>query len=281
MQRRVLIAGCGYVGTALGESLAQRGHSVFGARRTPGVIAPGVASVTVDVTAPLEPSSLPDAIDTVVYAVAADSRDESDYRRAYVTGVENLLATLRRRRDPIRRFVLLSSTGVYGQTDGRWVDEDTPTESRGTGAILEEGERTALAAEVPAVVLRLGGIYGPGRLSLIDRVRAGAAGCPAGAPQYTNRMHRDDIVAAVEHILDLPTPAPLYLGVDDEPADTATVVRWLAAELAAPEPKTVPAEPGRPNKRCRNRLLRASGFALRFPTFREGYRDILRNDRPI
>lgn len=276
MSRRVLIAGCGYVGTALALQLAERGDVVFALRRRPIPLAPGVSTIGLDLAQPFAPEALPPQIDTVVYAASADSRSEDAYRRAYVGGPLHLIDALGRGGAPPHRFLLLSSTGVYSHADGRWVDEATPTESRGTGAILEEGERRVLSAGVPAIVLRLGGIYGPGRRSLIDRVLSGAAGCPQGPAQYTNRIHLADIVASIEHILGLDAPASLYLGVDDEPADTCTVVRWLAAATGARPPQSVPAQGDRPNKRCRNARLRGSGFVFRYPTFREGYTQVLR-----
>jgi nucleoside-diphosphate-sugar epimerase len=272
---RLLIAGCGYVGGALAASASARGETVFGLRRTQRPLPAGVGSVVADLAEPASLAALPGDIDSVVYAASADERSEVAYRRAYVDGPLTLLRHLERRGDPLRRFLLVSSTGVYGQADGSWIDEDTPTLSRGTGAVLEEGERRCLESAASTVVLRLGGIYGPGRRNLIDRVLSGQAGCPGGVPVYTNRIHLDDIVAAIEHLLAAETPSPVYLGVDHEPADTCTVVRWLAEQTGAPAPLAIAAEPVRTNKRCRNDRLVASGFRFRYPTFREGYTQVL------
>lgn len=273
--RRLLVAGCGYVGSALAAAEGAAGTTVFGLRRTLRPLPAGVTPVVADLADEASLAHLPPDLDTVVYAAAADERSDAAYRRAYVDGPVTLLRHLARRGDPLRRFLLVSSTGVYGHNDGSWVDEDTPTGSHGTGAVLEEGEQRCLAAPVSTVVLRLGGIYGPGRRNLIDRVLRGEAGCPAGPPVFTNRIHLADIVAAIRHLLDLPQPDSVYLGVDDEPADTATVVRWLAARTGAPTPQTTPATPVRSNKRCRNARLVASGFRFRYPTFREGYTQVL------
>jgi len=285
--RRVLIAGCGYVGSALATHLHVRGDAVFALRRSPTPLGEGIGTIALDLSAEIPDALLPDAIDTVVYAASADERSLPAYRRAYVDGPTRLATYLRLRGDPLRRFVLLSSTGVYGQTDGSWVDESTPTQGHGTGAVLAEGEQMLLAQTPQAVVLRLGGIYGPGRRNLIDRVLAGMAGCPEGAPVFTNRIHLDDIVAAIDHILTLDAPERIYLGVDDEPADTCTVVHWLATATGAPEAARIGAGAERANKRCRNERLRASGFDFRYPTFRHGYRSILqqlgllRGDAPL
>jgi len=275
MQQRVLIAGCGYVGTALAAHLAADGHSVFGLRRTLVHMPAGVTPIAADLTEPASLTALPTGLDSVVYAAAADGRSEASYRRAYVDGPAYLLRHLEDRGERLQRFVLVSSTGVYGHSDGSWVSEETPTQSRGTGAVLEEGERHCLASPYPTAVLRLGGIYGPGRRGLIDRVLAGAAGCPQGPPIYTNRIHLEDIVAAIEHLLIVPNPREVYLGVDHEPADTCTVAHWLAAATGAPAPHPEAPPAVRANKRCRNDRLLESGFRFRYPTFREGYTQVL------
>ena len=128
-------------------------------------------------------------------------------------------------------------------------------------------------------MLRLGGLYGPRRTSLVDRVRTGQAALQKGQPRYTNRIHRDDVVGALAHLMDLEGPAPLYIAVDDDPVEEAVLLRWLAGVLGAPEPQTEKRPQHRnrsvTSKRCRNDLLRASGYELQFPSFREGYASLV------
>jgi nucleoside-diphosphate-sugar epimerase len=143
-----------------------------------------------------------------------------------------------------------------------------------------EGERLLLEGPFPATVLRFGGIYGPGRTSLIERVRQGLATCRDGPPLYTNRIHREDCAGALQHLMTSPHPDEIYLSVDYEPADQCDVLRWLADQLGAPPPRVeTPAEDDtrrqRTNKRCRNAKLVASGYVFRYPTFREGYAALL------
>jgi nucleoside-diphosphate-sugar epimerase len=179
----------------------------------------------------------------------------------------------------VRRFVFVSSTGVYAQQDGSWVDEDTPAEPREfSDRALLDGERAVLGGPLPATVLRLGGIYGPGRTRLIESVRRGEARVRPGL--YTNRIHRDDAAGALAHLLALAEPAPVYLGVDDEPAAEADVLNWIADRLGLPRPPASRAVPHdrlehRGNKRCRNARLRGSGYGFRYPTFREGYASLM------
>src|SRR5690606_26975911 len=116
------------------------------------------------------------------------------------------------RKSPVRRFAFTSSTGVYGQSDGGWVDETSPAEAQGfSGRWIREGEKLLEASPCETVSLRLGGIYGPGRARLIGTVRDGSAVITDGPPRYLNLNHRDDCAAALEHLLFLDNPAPVYL----------------------------------------------------------------------
>ena len=289
---RVLIAGSGYIGTALGLLLAAGGHEAFGLRRDPSKLPAGIAPVAADLSEPIPSDALPPDLDAAVYAVspssALGSATDDAYHVAYVDGPRNLLAALGET-ESVRRLVFVSSTGVYGQTDGEWVDEGSPTEPRSTsGRRLLEGEGIVLGGPVPEpVVLRLGGIYGPGRASMIERALKNPF--PQDAPpQYTNRIHRDDCAGALRHLLAIPDPKPICLGVDHEPADRRTIAEWLASrsgkDLPDGNPSTPSNEPrdrpGRTNKRCSNRLLLDSGYEFRYPTFREGFAALLDGDAP-
>ena len=280
----ILIAGCGYVGTALGMRLAAAGHVVWGLRRSAEGLPSGLHCVAADLTAPATLQDLPPALDVVFYTAAPNGADDAAYRAIYVDGLRHLLEALVRQRQSPRRVLFTSSTAVYAQSTGEWVDETSPAEPRHfTGSRVLEGERLLLDGPFPATIIRFGGIYGPGRTSLLERVRQGLAPCRDGPPLYTNRIHRDDCAGALHHLMSLPLPESLYIGVDHESADQCEVLRWLAAQLGAPAPR-VEALPGtdtrrhRTNKRCRNAKLVASGYVFRYPTFREGYAALLAAD---
>jgi nucleoside-diphosphate-sugar epimerase len=273
---RVLIAGCGYVGAALAARLAEDGHDVWGMRRDPSGLPGGVRPLAADLRDPASLAALPDALDHVFYTAAADQWTDDAYRAAYVDGPRTLLAALAERGQPVRRVFFTSSTAVYGQADGEWVDETSVTEpATFTGTRMLEGERVFLDGPFPATVLRLGGIYGPGRTSVIERVRAGKAGC-APEPSWTNRIHRDDAAGALRHLLSIASPEALYLGVDREPADQCDVYRWIARRLGLPAPPVSADAPverarSRGNKRCSSARLAASGYEFLHPTYREGF----------
>lgn len=271
---RVLIAGCGYVGSALAARLAADGHEVWGMRRNPDGLPEGVRPVAADLR-DRATLALPSGLTAVFYTAAADGGSDDEYRAAYVDGPRNLIAALVARGERPRRVVFTSSTSVYGQTGGEWVDENSPTEPEGFGGRrMLEGEGIVRGGPFPGVVLRLGGIYGPGRTSYIDRVRSGAAECPAETT-YANRIHRDDCAGALRHLMLLPEPLPVYLGVDRAPADSCEVLHWLAATLGRPAPIRSASTRRRGNKRCRSDRLVASGYEFAYPTYREGFRALL------
>lgn len=277
---RALIAGCGYVGSALASMLVDDGHEVWGIRRNPAALPPGVHPLPLDLADPAALAGLPPRLDFVAFTATADAFTDDAYRRAYVDAPRNLLAALAAQGQSPKRVVFTSSTSVYGQEDGEWVDETSPTEPAGfSGARMLEGERAFLGGPYPASVLRLGGIYGPGRTSVLDKVRSGQAECPSG-PSWTNRIHRDDAAGALRHVLSLPDAAPAYLCVDREPAELCAIYRWLAARLALPAPPVVADAADarrrtRSNKRCSSALLAASGYAFRYPSFREGFQSLI------
>ncbi|MDX1657983.1 MAG: SDR family oxidoreductase [Nitriliruptorales bacterium] len=273
---RVLIAGCGYVGTALGLELAGDGHEVFGLRRDPGGLPDRIEPVAADLVDDGSLSAIPPDVEWVAITASADSRDVDAYRTAYLDGPDTLIGFLRDRGDPVRRLVFTSSTAVYGDRDGDWVEETSPTEpSSETARILVEAEEQLRDAPFETVVARLGGIYGPGRTRLLEQVRRGEAECPE-EPTYTNRIHRSDCAGALAHLLSLDEPKPVYNAVDHDPAERCEVLRWLADELGAPEPRVSPDTRRRGSKRVSNERLVASGYVFRFPSFREGYAPLTR-----
>ncbi len=273
--KRFLIAGCGYVGRALGVRLAGEGAEIWGLRRsTQATELEGIRPIAADLTDPATLRDLPGDLDAVVYAASAGGSTPEAYEAAYLRGLENLLAEV-----APRRLVFVSSTAVYGDRRGAWTDEGSPTTPEHfSGRILLEAERLALKGPAQAVVLRLGGIYGPGRERLIRDVAEGRAARPA-EPVFTNRIHRDDAAGVIAHLLTLDRPEPVYLGVDSEPADLGAIYAWIAARLGRPEPPpaTAPGEGrlARGSKRCVNARLIAAGYRFAYPTFREGYGELV------
>jgi len=285
----VLIAGCGDLGTEAGLRFAAAGHTVTGWRRSPQKLPAPFRGVAADLTGGLP--AVPADTDVVVITPAAPHRTEQAYRDTYVGGVGNVLDALERDGVRPRRILFVSSTAVYGDAGGGWVDEDIPARpASATGAILLEAEELLRARRPEGIVLRLSGIYGPGRTRLIDQLRSGAAALP-GRSHLTNRIHRDDAAAAIVHLSTaVADPAPLYLVTDDEPAELGEVLGFLAAELGLPVPAAAELDAGTPpsgaassagmpgrggDRRLSNARLRGTGFDLVYPSYREGYRSML------
>jgi nucleoside-diphosphate-sugar epimerase len=273
---RVLIAGCGYVGGELARRLVRDDDAVFALTRSGKPTIAGATSVRADLTVPESLDALPGDLNAVVFTAGSDESSDEAYGRIYVDGLRNLLERLRTQSPGLERLILASSTGVYGQDRGELLDETSETRpTRFSGRRMLESEAIATSVFCKHVIVRFGGIYGPGRTRFLERIRSGDAPLSAG-PAYTNRIHRDDCASALRHFLRLPDPAHVYLAVDHEAADRNEVIRWLSAELgvAPPEPAAGPAEPPS-GKRCSNRRLLESGYVFRYPTFREGYRAML------
>ncbi len=263
----VLIAGCGDVGGELARRLLADGCTVYGLRRRTNLLPEGVRPVAGDVSDPVSLQAMPAGIDLLCYTAAADARSAAAYRAAYVDGPRNVLRAVVRTSSP-RRVLYASSTRVYPQSAGEWVDEASSTVSDDPYArLLLEGEAAVRESAAAAVVVRFAGIYGPDRTRLIERVRAGDP-CSAA---YTNRIHRDDCAGVLRHLLRLERPLPLYLAADGEPATQCAVMAWMAERLGLPVPSSADTESSKSGKRCRNARLVASGYEFEYPSFREGY----------
>lgn len=279
--KQVVIAGCGDLGTALGLRLRQRGWKVFGLRRDTSALPEGIEPITGDLTCADKPEQWPDKVDYLVYCPAAGKRDAQLYQQLYVQGLEHVIGWLKHGRKLPGHLLQVSSTGVYAQKEGEWVTENSRAlPESDTGRSLLEAEDVALRCGFPASVVRLAGIYGPGRNRLIDQVRSGLH-VPAESPQYSNRIHRDDAVALLEHLL-LEADrdellAPCYLGVDDEPASMHEVASWLAEQLGTTLQEGGPTSGRVGSKRCSNALARESGWVPRYPSYREGYGEMLQS----
>ncbi|ANM32141.1 hypothetical protein ABI59_07775 [Acidobacteria bacterium Mor1] len=276
---RILIAGCGYVGAELARRLVGDGVEVTGLGRRAEAPLEAIDWIRGDLA---DRDSLTElatrGFDAAVFAASPSSPDETGYRRIFTEGLGNLIDALAAASPAPKRLLFTASTAVYGQTDGEWVDEDSPTKPpRYNGRILLQAERLLEAAPFTTSSLRLGGIYGPGRTRLIDQVRRGDASLDPGPPQFTNRIHRDDAAGALRHLLGVESPASVYLGVDSDPAARNEVTRFLAERLGVPCPAVAdaPAPRRAGSKRCRNTRLLRSGYHFAYPSFREGYGEMI------
>jgi len=286
LSMRVLIVGCGYVGLPAGAELARQGHEVFGVRRSRSaeheLTAVGIKPLAADVTRPETLAGLPREFDWVVNCVASSGGGPGEYRRVYLEGTGHLMEWLAPQ--PPQKFVYTSSTSVYGQTDGSVVEESSPAgpESE-TAKVLVETEKLLVAAapEFPAVILRVAGIYGPGRGHGFRQFLSGEARLEGAGERVLNMIHRDDVVGCILAALRTGRPGEVYNAADDEPVSQRVFFEWLAAALGRPMPESVPGPDSRKrgltSKRVSNRKLKLElGYHFRHANFREGYREEIR-----
>jgi nucleoside-diphosphate-sugar epimerase len=288
---RVLIVGCGYTGLPLGARLAREGHEVTGIRRSRGsereLLQSGIQPILVDITSENTFARLPVVYDWVVNCVSSSKGDTEDYRATYLEGMQRLIEWLKQR--PPNKFVYTSSTSVYAQTDGSLVTEDSPTEPMAeTGRILVETEKVALKAvrlqQVPAVILRLAGIYGPNRGYWFRQYMSGKAEIENDGKRVLNMIHRDDVVGAIIAALKEAPAGEIYNVADDQPVTQIEFFSWLSEKLGRSLPPVAAQAPskerkrGLTNKRVSNlKLKNGLGYKFEYPTFREGYEEEIRS----
>jgi nucleoside-diphosphate-sugar epimerase len=276
----VLIAGCGDVGGRLATQLLACGWEVHGLRRDVSRLPQGVIGVAGDLFDKDCPATWPvGAVDYLVYCAAATDHNEAGYRAAYVQGLQYVLEWLSDYGQVPNRLLFVSSSSVYGQQDGEWVDETSPTVAGGySGRLMLEAEQVALDSGIPASLVRLTGIYGPGREWLLTQVRRGYR-VAIDPPLYANRIHVDDAAGLLAFLLEADRRGvaldDCYIGVDDAPAPLAEVVGWLREYLSVTEWAEDASVRRAGSKRCSNARAKALGWEPKYPSFREGYAAIL------
>jgi nucleoside-diphosphate-sugar epimerase len=276
--KRVLIAGCGDLGLRVARllGLENTANHSWGLRREPDVEStkdiPGFTWIACDFTQPSTLRDLPKDITHVLYAAAPNARTEADYRDVYREGLEHLLDAAAS--PALQRVLFVSSTAVYGDHGAQSIDEDTPTAPKSfNGRVLLETEQwlQSQSAQFETLILRLSGIYGPGRSYLLDRLRTGQATAPAAESHWVNRIHIEDAAAAVLHLMNLPKPQPIYLVTDSTPLPMRVLYDALAKLVGGPTPLEGPAPASIGSKRLSNARLRNSGFTFKWPDSRDGH----------
>ncbi len=281
MKKTTLILGCGDIGMVLGKELLEAGHHVIGARRSATALeGSGIEPLPLDLHHEEALATLPD-VDYVVYILSADRFDEAAYRAAYPDGLKAVLRTYEERDEAPKRLFFVSSTSVYGQKEGEWVDEEAPAESAGfAAALMREAEEALRASSLPSTAVRFSGIYGPGRDRLIRQVLEGRI-APKSPPMYSNRIHRDDCAGVMAHLIGLDAAGKplddLYLASDCAPEPLHEVMAWLASQLKVESTEVIQAPlRKRASKRCDNSRLRETGYDFRYPSYREGYAQVMK-----
>jgi nucleoside-diphosphate-sugar epimerase len=286
-----LVIGAGYLGERVGRLLAGRGVRVFGTTRSvdraQALRAQGIEPIVADVLVPDSLGDLP-AAEWVVYCVGADRRSGSSMRAVHVEGVRNVLDRIAARPT---RLVYTSSTGVYGPSQGGLVDEETtPEPVLESGKALLEAEQLLFERQaafgVSALVVRLAGLYGPGRMVRRLSVERGEP-IPGSADHLLNLVHVDDAAAAILAALERGEGGRVYLVCDDRPVSRREYYGLMAELLGMGPPSFVAPEPGSPDalrdqsqKRVSNRRMKLElKVSLAYPDVTTGMRAALAAER--
>ena len=288
----VMIFGCGYVGTALAEALTTLGLRVGAltrnAERAAALRKSGLAEVIeADLDGTDWQRKLSGRYDAVVNCVSSAGGGIDGYRKSYVEGQKRIIEWAETQK--LRSYVYTSSTSVYPQDGGVEVDEGADTSEAGSaGQVLLESERLieSNADRFDSwAVLRLAGIYGPGRHFLLNQLKDGDGVIPGRGDYHMNMIHRDDIVTAMLATLRSGSPSGIYNICDDQPTTKEAVLLYLAQQLDLPLPRFDPEDVsprlkrrgGRmPDRLILNQKAKAElGWQPRYPTYREGYATLL------
>lgn len=280
MTKRILIAGCGDIGTAVGAALCADGHQVVGLRRAcMAADETGIAYLQADLTRPETLRGLDTRFDQVLVIVTPNDRSAAGYEEIYLNGVGHLLQHFSAHNAKVP-VMYVSSTRVYGQRQGEWVDEDSETQPvDDCGRILLAAEQQVLAHNERNSIVRFSGIYGRAAQYLLKLAQQGQP-VQHTPPSYTNRVHRADCVGVLTFLVQKQLAGvPLashYLVSDDEPAPQWEVVAWLANRLGLAEPprQLLSTKVGQ-GKRCLNRRIRAAGYCFKYKSYRQGYADLI------
>ena len=268
--RRVLIAGCGYLGQATADVFETAGWEVEGwtnsSKSARELSAKHYRVDALDISNARQVATRPGNFDAVIHCASTRGGDVDLYRSVYLIGARNLLD-----RFPEAKILFTSSTSVYAQSNGEWVTEESPAEpNQETGKILREAEQLVLARD--GNVARLGGIYGPGRSFLLKRFLGGEAIVDPERDRFVNQIHRDDAAAALFLLVCRQSPGGgIYNVVDDRPILQSECYRWLAERLNRPAPpfgrSASKRKRGESNKRVSNAKLRTLAWVPRYSTF--------------
>ncbi len=277
---KILIVGCGAIGYELASTLADLGHEVVGLKRNPPTENQGKFNYfRADITVSADLEALDTDFEHIFFIVSTDSRNENSYHDIYGTGIDNLLNKLGRSGSQAS-WIFVSSTSVYGQNQGEWVDENSITvPTKSTSLKIVNAEQKLMASNPANVVVRFSGIYGPGREYLV-RMAKQTPSIQQKPPYFTNRIHQSDCVGVLVFLLEQRLAGvsleQCYVASDDDPAPLWDVITWMTEKLHCnpPSAKIADNDAGM-NKRCRNDRLKKLGYNFIYPSYKNGYLELI------
>jgi nucleoside-diphosphate-sugar epimerase len=293
--RHIVIFGCGYVGSALADRLMQNGYHVSALTRNSDKALElrmrGLRNVVCErLESDAWHSALKEPVDAWINCVSSAGNGLDGYRLSYVEGMRSIFGWSDRYQSDIKCAIYTSSTSVYPQDNGEWVDEAADCfAAPQTGKILLEAEQIFLhhPTSYPCHVLRLAGIYGPQRSYLIRQLQEQAEVLPGRGDYILNSIHRDDCVSAILQVLfnTSEKTGDIFNVADDQPLQKQKIMEWLATELNLAAPRFDPEIQSEralrrggkmPNRRISNaKIKRRLGWNPQYSSCLDGYREII------
>ncbi|WP_144391972.1 sugar nucleotide-binding protein [Pleionea sediminis] len=268
---RILLAGYGALAQQLAALRIAKKDDVIGIKRQK--IDSKIPLIYLDLSITKQLTAIPDRLDYVVITLSPDEMTDESYQKHYYESVNNLMRYLSKQ-ETQPYVIYVSSTRVYGQCKGEWIDEESETQPTSRkGQILLETENL-LSTYENSTIVRFSGIYGNTRDRLIKKIQKGS-GLQATPKLYTNRIHEDDCVGILSFLIDEHANQKelksLYLCSDHSPTPLYEVGKWIAKQYKVPTPKVLQLETNNQGKRCRNQKILQQGYRFKYPTFKEGY----------
>lgn len=260
MPLSLAIIGAGDLGMRVAGLRAALGDSVYAIRRRQVPMPDGVQSVIGDMHQIESLQRLPKNPDVMLFCATPDERTEQSYRHTFLEGLRKATQALQP-----KRIFFISSTAVYAQNNGQWVDEKSAVNPvRFNGRVLREAELLCLETS-GNTVLRLSGLTGPGRSMLINKALLGEA----IENTWTNRIHIDDAASAISFLMNLNQIPSVINVTDDLPALQIDVVNWIRSKQQLPELQRSESEAS--GKKISNARLKALGWVPKYPSYKEIY----------
>lgn len=280
MITKILLIGCGDIAIRLAARLSPQHFECHGLRRRPEHLPSGIRPIAWDLGRAEGLDERIAGFDIVVVTLVPASRDAAGYQQAYIENMDKIVTGLETASQKPKLVLFISSTSVYGQSQGEWIDETAPTEPGNfRGRSILEGEELLRQSSLEHCVVRFSGIYGPGRDRLIRQVQNGESS--ERDADFSNRIHAEDCAGVLAHLIEKKFRSEpleeIYLASDCEPVRLFEVKCWLAEQLGLSQDRWSPSTAEAGGKRICNSRLLTSGYELTFPTFKQGYLGLIQS----
>jgi len=277
---KILIIGCGDLGQAVAIKLYSQDHHITGLKRHPPINKQSIHYIKADISKIETLNSLTGDFQQAIIILSPDSSSTEAYRTVFETGINNLLLALNKNTS----ITFISSTRVYAEINGEWVNEQTPANAFDPKSrLILQAENKILAHNPLNTIIRFSGIYGRTKGYFLQQIK-NANPIQQHPSYYTNRIHRSDCIGVIVHLINKKIAReklePLYLATDSEPSPKWDVACYLAKQLSNKPPiASSKSEQNSQNKRISNQRLIDSGYTFKFPSYQLGYQKIISDEK--